>query len=217
MKKIALLLMLFISLGINAQKFHFIPKIGLNLSNLTSTEMGTRPGANAGLSVEMMLSPVFALEAGVSYSMQGAWVKTKSDPNSTEGPSEGNRDITTRWDIDYVNVPVYAKIYVGKGLNFFAGPQIGFNVRAGMGDNSTGAMGLYNVRDAIRPIDFSLGMGMGYVFDMGLFLSANYNLGLNGIIKNNAEIFIGGTNLEFNTDDSNANNSVFQLNLGWRF
>lgn len=40
MKKIALLLFLFVSLQISAQEVHFLPKVGLNLATMTNSDGG---------------------------------------------------------------------------------------------------------------------------------------------------------------------------------
>ena len=64
MKKIAFALLLS-CLGVVygfAQEFHFIPKVGLNLSTITGLyDMGVRPGLNVGLSGEFLLTSRFAL------------------------------------------------------------------------------------------------------------------------------------------------------------
>lgn len=44
MKKIALLLLMFVAFQASAQEFHFLPKIGLNLANMTNTEGSMKPG-----------------------------------------------------------------------------------------------------------------------------------------------------------------------------
>ena len=44
MKKIALLLLMFVAFQVSAQDFHFLPKIGLNLANMTNSDGSMKLG-----------------------------------------------------------------------------------------------------------------------------------------------------------------------------
>ena len=157
-----------------AQGFHIIPKVGLNLSSLSNVDGKSIAGLNAGVSFELLFSEKFGIEPGVLFSMQG----TKIDSEKVH--------------LDYINIPIYAKYYILGGLNVFAGPQLGFNVRAKSGDES--------IKDLIKTADFGLGLGVGYQFKWGLMFSANYNFGFVDVQKS-----------------AKTKNGVFQLNVGWRF
>lgn len=177
MKKIATLLLAafaLVAVESHAQGIHIIPKVGLNLSSLSNVDGKSIAGLNAGVSLEILLSEKFGIEPGVLFSMQG----TKID--------------TEKVHLDYINIPVYAKYYILGGLNVFAGPQVGFNVRAKSGGES--------IKDLVKTADFGLGLGVGYQFNWGLMFSANYNFGFVDIEKS-----------------SSTKNGVFQLNVGWRF
>lgn len=120
MKKVVLLFILFVfSLSrADAQEFHFIPRIGLNLANTYPESFADmRPGLNIGVAEEIRFSKLFALEPGVYYSMQGY-------------QKENAKGETARLKADYLNIPIYAKFYLYRGFHLFAGPQVGFNVRA---------------------------------------------------------------------------------------
>lgn len=177
MKKIATLLLAalaFAGFESHAQGIHIIPKVGLNLSSLSHVDGSTIAGLNAGVSLEILLTEKFGIEPGVLFSMQGTKIGSE------------------KLHLDYINIPVYAKYYVLGGLNVFAGPQVGFNVRAKSGGE--------RVKDLVRTADFGLGLGVGYQFGWGLMVSANYNFGFVNIEK-----------------DTSTKNGVFQLNVGWRF
>lgn len=78
-EKVVLLFILFVfSLSqADAQEFHFIPRIGLNLANTYPESFADmRPGLNIGVAEEIRFSKLFALEPGVYYSMQGYQKKT---------------------------------------------------------------------------------------------------------------------------------------------
>ena len=71
MKKIALLLLMFVAFQVSAQDFHFLPKIGLNLANMTNSDGSMKPGLNVGVAAEFPINPQFSIEPGIYYSMQG--------------------------------------------------------------------------------------------------------------------------------------------------
>lgn len=114
MKKIACLLLLFVTFQVSAQEFHFIPKIGLNFANMTNSDGSMKPGLNIGVAGEVMMTNNFAIEPGIFYSMQGAKGK------------DGGASLKIK--NDYLNIPVLFKGYVYEGFNLFAGPQLGFKV-----------------------------------------------------------------------------------------
>ena len=212
MKKVVLLFILFVfSLSrADAQEFHFIPMIGLNLANTYPESFADmRPGLNIGVAEEIRFSKLFALEPGVYYSMQGY-------------QKENAKGETARLKADYLNIPIYAKFYLYRGFHLFAGPQVGFNVRA-KASNYIFVSGPTPVhqseydfsgdkKEEIRNCDFSVSMGLGYTFDMGLVISANYNLGCTHFFRE-PEYSLGGSN-HFRGKDHNG---VIQFNLGWRF
>ena len=59
MKKIALLLLMFVAFQVSAQDFHFLPKIGLNLANMTNSDGSMKPGLNVGVAAEFSCQILF--------------------------------------------------------------------------------------------------------------------------------------------------------------
>lgn len=201
MKKLILMGMLLIAVNLQAQQFHLTPKVGMNIANMTNSG-GANPriGLNAGLSGEIVLNERFSLEPGVFYSMQG--VKDK-----VSGVSEALKN-------DYVNVPVLGKVYAYKGLNFFAGPQVGFLVSSKESGNASGVSVDIDTKDLFKTVDFAGVLGAGYQTETGLNFSLNYNLGLINVFKQNT-LNVGGQTID--VGNSNSKNNVFQINVGWRF
>ena len=189
MKKIVFLLLLFVSCRVGAQQFHLIPKVGLNLANTTGeVDSKVRPGLNVGLGGDVMLTERFGIEAGVYYS-------SKYNGNGVSYTDK----------LDYINIPVYAKEFIYKGLYLFGGPQFSFNVNSenkASSDHATTVIGM----NVIRTFDCGVGLGAGYQFERGLLVSLNYNIGLINVNKSWAS-----------NSNPKANNSVVQLNVGWRF
>lgn len=194
-KFICIAIMVFFILPLFAQKkFYFIPKAGLNVANISGTG-GTdaRIGMNVGFAVEWAMTPKLSIEPGVFYSMQG-----------TKFPSG------TKIDMDYVNVPIFAKYYVLKGLNVYAGPQFGFNVRSRLSNNTSMYQGI-NEKDYIKVFDPALALGVGYQFDFGLNVSAGYSWSILDHAKKSTYGYWVG-----HKKDS-YHNHVFQIQIGWRF
>jgi len=195
---IAALILVFVQGGLMAQNdFSFTPKVGFNMSNISGTgfnDGGSNPryGVNVGFSVEKMILPRLALESGIFYSMQGMRFES------------GSLDV----NMDYINVPVLAKYYLFRGLNVYAGPQLGINVKAETKGSLVGDETV-DIKDDIKTLDPALVVGLGYQFDMGLSVSANYNWSFLNQAKSNGH--------HVSSEHGDYHNNVLQVNLGWRF
>ena len=201
MKKIALLLFLFVTLQISAQEVHFLPKVGLNLATMTNSDGGNmKPGLNIGVAAEFPLNPQFAIEPGIYYSMQGIKVSESG--------------ATAKFKNDYLNIPIYAKAYLYEGLYAFAGPQFGFLVGSKISASEGKVSGSVKTKDLYNKVDVALGLGLGYQFSSGLLVSMNYNIGLTNILSDDG-MNLGGENINWGGEKSR--NGVLQINLGWKF
>lgn len=199
MKKSLLLLLLFVAFQVSAQEFHFIPKIGLNMANITNSDGSMKPGLNIGVAGEVMMTERFAIEPGVFYSMQG----TKDKESGT----------TMKIKNDYLNIPVLFKGYVYEGFNLFAGPQLGFKVSSKIKASQSGtSVSTSEGSDLFKTVDFSIVLGAGYQSPMGFLVFLNYNIGLTNTINKDKFSSLLGT-----TVDETCRNGVLQLNVGWRF
>lgn len=89
-----------------------------------------------------------------------------------------------------------AKYYIMEGLSLQAGPELAFKV--GAEDDFTD--------EAIKSMDFGLGIGAGYELPMGLMFDVRYNLGLSNIAEE--DVFGDGVEIK---------NTGIQLGLGYRF
>lgn len=171
-----------------AQEFSFGPKLGLNVSTLTGDDAdGAKAKVNmhAGLFGEYQFSGVWAFEGALLYSNQGAKVKHTD----------------TRLNLNTLNIPLLVKAYVAQGFNVYAGPQVGFLLSAKAKDDDVSV----KVSDGFKTVDLGLVLGVGYQFDWGLRLYADYDIGLTNLPKK-----VGG-------ESSRMKNGVFQIGAGWRF
>lgn len=171
-------------------------KGGLNFSSFSGNgfeayDDNGRTSFHIGALVEIPVTERFAIQPEVLYSGQGYDILQRDGADDLE------------YQIDYINVPVMAKFYVLEGLYAEAGPQIGFLANSQIdGDPDDTNSGEVNLNDdQFNDIDFSLGVGLGYKFNFGLFANARYNFGLTDVYDANID----------------AKNAVFAVSVGYMF
>lgn len=202
MKKIALLFIALMATGVNAQRMHLIPKVGIDHAYMTDVDGRLfKPGFVVGLGTEFMIGPILAIEPGIYYAMQGFHAER---PSGEEIKLKNN----------YINIPLYAKLYLIKGIHLYAGPQVSFRLhtKASVSSGET-LVGEY-IKNPTNKVDLSGIVGVGYQSAIGFVLSANYNIGALSVFKKQATI--NGNPIDVR-DVINPKNRVIQLNVGWRF
>jgi len=164
-------------------------KAGLNISNakakVTGASISTdaRTGLNAGVYVKAMLTDKLGIQPELLYSQQG----------------DGKDDESER--INYLTLPVLFRYQVNEMFNLHAGPQLGFLLSAEDNDG-------VSFKDDLKPVNFSLAMGLGVDLPAGFNLSGRYLLGLSN------DIVLEGTGLT--SDDLKVTQWVLQFSLGYK-
>ncbi len=155
---------------VSAQHVNIGIKGGLNLftiNNSSGPKYDTKPNFNLGLLGHIHLAKDLALQPELVYSGQGA----KFGSGSTE----------TKVNLGYINVPVLLQYMFDNGFRLQAGPQIGFLVNAKSKTNNVST----DIKNSIKPVDFAIGAGVGYVHPAsGFGVDARYNFGLSDINEN---------------------------------
>ena len=155
------------------------PQVGLSLATITKTDdTGLKAGLLAGAELEYQVNSMLGLAAGVNYSMQGY-----------------SYDHGDNLNLDYVNIPLRAKIYVAPGFSINGGIQLGFMASAKVDGKDWS-----DTYD--KNFDFSLPIGVSYEYQNIVF-DARYNFGLTSVSGNKL------------IDDQK--NSVIQFTVGYRF
>lgn len=168
MKKIALLLLMFVAFQVSAQDFHFLPKIGLNLANMTNSDGSMKPGLNVGVAAEFPINPpIFRRAGNLLFHARSERIRRRNLRQNQN---------------DYINIPIYAKAYLYNGFYAFAGPQFSFLARSKASASYNGTDISVNSKDAFKTFDFALGIGVGYQFDLGLLVSMTINIGFTNIL-----------------------------------
>lgn len=164
------------STSIKAQSLDLGIKAGANfssLSNAKSLDLSTRTGLSAGFFVAARFN-MLSVQGELLYSQQGA------------DASFGNLDL------DYVQIPVFAKLHFLRVLNLQLGPQFGYLMNYDDFENS-------------NKVDMSLLVGAGA--HLGKFrIDARYNFGLSNPF--NDESVLG---------NDEPKNAFFSLAIGYSF
>jgi hypothetical protein len=186
----------------NSMAISFGVKGGVNFANLNGDDFGdadSRTSFHVGVMAEFPLSEMFSLQAEVVYSGQGA-AQSYTVVNPLD-PEFGERK-DAELQLDYINVPVLAKVYLFKGFSLEAGPQFSFLVNDEYDTDPTGNNGdsPSPYRDSLNTFEFGAVGGLSFTTEMGLFAYARYNQGISDI-----------------ADEVKVNNSVFQIGLGYKF
>lgn len=195
MKKLVLALIAGIALWGTAQaqtEFRFGPKVGLNVTNLTHSDGDNKVSINVGAFAEMRVNDLLGIQGELLYSRQGWRDKVDIDGDN----------VNVKYRVNYLNIPIMARLYVMEHLSVDLGPQLGIalNARARYKDSGTTVK---NKMRNLNTIECSFLFGVSYdLFDRFL-LSARYNLGLSNVFDKDK---FGSSN----------KNHVFQLSVGYR-
>jgi hypothetical protein len=179
MKKIALLLILLcIGLDASSQDITLGIKGGLNISTLNgmvNMEPTPKAGILLGVYVDAPVTPKFHIQPELLFSSQGA--KT----GYLGGPYNGWAVIKeTKTTLNYVILPIMAKIYLGNYFNVQLGLQWGLLVSATESDGSLN----HDLIESFKGSDKSVIGGFGIDFPGVVNLSTRLAFGTSNINKN---------------------------------
>ncbi|CAI8343795.1 MAG: Uncharacterised protein [Cryomorphaceae bacterium] len=184
MKKLLFIPMLLVAFTISAQNVTFGAKAGLNFTSGVgegADGLDIRTAFHLGATAEIEMSESFSIQPELLYSGQGF---------------TGNGDAIAK--VDYINLPVMAKFYIGDGFSLEAGPQIGFltSAKADIDGESR------DIKDFLKSTDFALNLGAGYKLDSGLNFGLRYSMGLTDVPDG---------------DFGDFKHRVLQLSVGYNF
>ena len=212
-KTIIMLMACVFSLNIYGQSksgtISIIPKVGTNISNITSNELllqgdialksKSKAGLVFGLDAQYQVSDQIAVSLGVGYSRQGYRyddceykVTSTEDYDVYEGISDNHHNI------DYLTVPLMIKGYVARGLSVGVGVQCGFILDNKM-RYETSAFNVnrdgsreYTTRSEVTEVewgksmlndfDVSIPLSVAYEYS-NVVVTASYNIGLKDVFK----------------------------------
>lgn len=169
-------------------------KGGVNFATVTGDDFDSpdsRTSFHVGVLGEFPLADIFSLQVEALYSGQGF----ESDVDGELFGGEGK----VEYQLDYINVPVLAKIYATKALSFEVGPQFSFKVNEEIDADADNDGGDLDVNEA-KDFEFGVAAGLTIQTNMGIFATGRYIYGLTDVIE-----------------DADVKNSVFQIGIGFKF
>ena len=227
MKRIILVLLIFSTGVVSAQKFKYGVKAGLNISSLRAdyldeTNAKSKTGFHSGVFVEYAFSENFSIQPELLYSTQGG----DSDSKKYD-EADFYLGINPVPQLSYLNVPVMLKYEIIEKLHVELGPQIGYLLSAKSnleyidssrketleidilnGGNYTFLERDVQIESGVERFDYGLNFGLSYNLTKQLLLQGRYNLGLSDVDK---------PSVRNNTRSYNSKNSVLQFSLGFIF
>ena len=157
----------------------------------------SRTSFHVGALAEFPLAEMFSVQVEALYSGQGFEYNVPDIPFVSEGGK-------VEYQLDYITVPVLAKVYLFKGFSIEAGPQFGFLVNEEIDSAPNDDDGDTNT-DAAKDFEFGFAGGVTFQTDMGLFATARYTQGVTEILEDRDDA------------DNKITNSVFQIGIGYKF
>lgn len=191
---------------------------GVNLANMHLKENGSevgnpkvKIGPKAGFIADIPLTSQLSFQPGIFYSMKGSVIKIDEDLMGIQTKAE------TKFKTTYIEIPLNIQ-YQLKGPHFFigAGPYIAMAVDGHTltsGSISGGGLSIQipetkeeikwgnDDSTQLRRLDYGVNINLGYMLPMGLFVRAQYGLGL--------------ANFSADNDKQNVKNTAFAFTLGY--
>lgn len=184
------LLFIFIGTTVKAQEsVLFGAKAGVNFTNMNSdsfSESNTMTGLNLGLLAEITLTNKFSLQPEVLYSTHG------TDADILQ---YGGGPISREYILEYIQVPVLAKLFLTESLSLEAGPSFNFLVNGKLDGEES---------DFGSSFEFGGALGASYKFGGSFFGSVRYMHGITDAFD--------GDNYDYN-----KTNYGFQVGVGFMF
>jgi hypothetical protein len=204
MKKtlIIISLSIFILTTLTAQeKIQFGAKGGINITNMKKVEhfydTKSKTGFHIGLLAEIPFGTKFSIQPEILYSTHGVNGKVallySPFPDSPEP-----QPLSGEFKLNYIQVPILAKIYLVKNLSLELGPSFNFLV---LGEENYSTI---SNSDIGRDFEFSGILGLSHKLNSGLFGSIRY---VNGFTSA----------LDRGVPSEDAINYGFQFGIGYMF
>lgn len=161
-----------------------------------------KSGLLLGVYIDAVVTEKFHIQPELVYSSQGARIEY---PDS---PRPGARIVgETTTNLSYINIPVMAKVYLGRVVNLQFGPQFGILVSATDKGRIDGVLVDDDLKEIFKGVDFSLAVGLGVNFPSGINLGGRLIFGVSNVNKYTDQIAPG-------IERPALNNNVIQFTFG---
>lgn len=173
---------------------------GININSLTQTDPKSLTSFFAGAYLDLALLGPVHLEPGVYLASKGYRLES-----ALQGLAR--LDIVNR--SYYLEIPVYARLFISEGLNVYAGPQFSVLLSNTFKTDISASIGSFDIANfdfendgsnELNNVDVGLAAGIGYELPFGLNVQLGYDFGF----------------VRF-TEDTKAYNGVWKLGAGITF
>jgi hypothetical protein len=187
MKKTLLIIsltILTITTAKSQEKIQFGVQGGINFTNLTSNDLlyndKYKTGFQIGALVEIPFGEKFSLQPEILYSTQGS--KGIVPIIYIPGPGFPIPEPTYgKFRLDYIIIPVLAKIYLNKNFSLEIGPSFNFLINDELEFNS------YKKSDLANNFEFGGEIGLSYKIKSRFITNAKYFRGFSDVLKSDLE------------------------------
>ncbi|MGV8947700.1 MAG: porin family protein [Lutibacter sp.] len=166
------------------EKIQFGVKTGFNFTNMTSDfiiEKEYKTGFHIGVLAEIPFGAKFSLQPEILYSAQGVKGKVILPADvSPDGPIVP--PFSMEYELNYIQVPVLAKIYLVKYFSLEIGPSFNFLI------NDKEIFGSFTRTDVGESFEFSGILGLSYKTKSDFFGNVRYTNGFTNSLGNNYEV-----------------------------
>jgi len=213
MKNIILIIVIFISLSINAQDKGF--SIGLEAGpsivtlygdNTTDFDKKIKISGIGAITTKFNFNKFFSLKSGIGFERKGITSYLEFTNEFGETIMEG----TSTSNFDYVTIPLLAQLELGNKVKFLLnmGPYISYLLR--FSSNSSFDINSSSTLDSFNRFDFGITSNIGILYkineDLSITIEARNSLGLyniaaySGSIKTNSLAIITGISYSLNKE-----------------
>jgi opacity protein-like surface antigen len=183
-----------------SQNINYGVKAGVNISSFVGRSIFNKSliGPQLGGFAEITFNDKLSVQPELLLSYQGA-------------EAEYDKQNRFKISINYVNLPITVKYNFIDKFSIFAGPQIGYLVKATVKNKSNNKFEILNnsdetnIKDLYETIGYSFNLGLNYNISEEIFADVRYNYGLSNITKGNSSLFGNG-----------LKNNVIQISFGYR-
>ncbi len=191
MKKLLLLALLLLAAPLaKAQDIYYGPSVGLNLSTITKqTFSNDYLRGNLGVHVGYNLTNEITLHGELLYSWQGMKYN----------------DADARISLNYIKIPVLARLNIVNGMSLEAGMSFNFLTYAKQTNITTVEGGGYSdeldLMGTMNHFDLTIPVGINYLFAQNFEIGLRYDMSMLRVFKNS---------------DNKSRNSNLSLNFRYR-
>lgn len=182
MKKIILIIALtFLTIAsVKSQdKIQFGVKGGVNFTTMTSNDYlyneKYKTGLYLGVTAEIPLGKKFSIQPEILYSSQG--IKGKALVNYPSLLPGTMPVVYAEHKLDYIKIPILAKLYLAKNFAFEIGPSFNFLV------NDQFTYDSYTQTDLAEKFELGGVVGLSYNVKSNFVVNANYINGFSNVLK----------------------------------